>query len=123
MFVLHQTLQNLFFRVLVFFIDRSSNLFDTSIIFDTSEKILNPMGRPVRRDQLTPEENLVFSRMTQVILEYMLEKYPDPEEHLVLCGEACLDATWPLNKSGVPSIRIFTIILWFLKIKRSVRRR
>lgn len=83
-----------------------SNLFDTSIIFDTSEKVLNPMGRPVRRDQLTSEENLVFSRMTRVIFEYMLEKYPDPKEHLVFCGEASLDATWPLNKIGVPSIRM-----------------
>ena len=83
-----------------------SNVFDTSIIFDTSEKVLNPMGRPVRRDELTSEENLVFSRMTRVIFEYMLEKYPDPDEHLVFCGEASLDATWPLNKLGVPSIRM-----------------
>ena len=30
-----------------------SNLFDTSIIFDTSQKVLDPMGRPVRRDQLS----------------------------------------------------------------------
>jgi len=44
--------------------------------------------------------------MTRVILEYMLEKYPDPDEHLVFCGEASLDATWPLNKLGVPSIRM-----------------
>jgi len=83
-----------------------SNLFDTSIIFDTSQHVLDPMGRPVRRDQLSREENIVFSRMTKVVLEYMLEKYPDPEKHLVFCGEASLDATWPLNKSGVPSIRM-----------------
>lgn len=83
-----------------------SNLFDTSIIFDTSQKILDPMGRPVRRDQLTSKESLVFSRMTKVTLHYMLEKYPDPERHLVFCGEASLDATWPLNKPGVPSIRM-----------------
>jgi hypothetical protein len=83
-----------------------SNLFDTSIIFDTSQKVLDPMGRPVRRDQLTREENIVFSRMTKVTLNYMLEKYPDPDQHLVFCGEASLDATWPLNKSGVPSIRM-----------------
>jgi len=44
--------------------------------------------------------------MTRVILEYMLEKYPDPDEHFVFCGEASLDATWPLNKLGVPSIRM-----------------
>ncbi len=83
-----------------------SNIFDTSIIFDTSQKVFDPMGRPVRRDQLSREENIVFSRMTKVVLDYMLEKYPDPEEHLVFCGEASLDATWPLNKTGVPSIRM-----------------
>ncbi len=83
-----------------------SNLFDTSIIFDTSQKLLDPMGRPVRRDQLSLEENIVFSRMTQAVLHYMLEKYPDPDEHLLFCGEASLDATWPLNKSAVPSIRM-----------------
>lgn len=83
-----------------------SNLFDTSIIFDTSAKVLDPMGRPVRRDQLTREENITFSRMTNVVFQYMLEKYPDPGEHLVFCGEASLDATWPLNKPGVPSIRM-----------------
>ncbi|WP_028579005.1 hypothetical protein [Desulfogranum japonicum] len=83
-----------------------SNLFDTSIIFDTSHKVLDPMGRPVRRDQLTREESIVFSRMTKVVTHYMLEKYPDPGEHLVFCGEASLDATWPLNKPGVPSIRM-----------------
>lgn len=83
-----------------------SNLFDTSIIFDTSAKLLDPMGRPVRRDQLTREENITFSRMTNVVFQYMLEKYLDPNEHLVFCGEASLDATWPLNKPGVPSIRM-----------------
>jgi hypothetical protein len=83
-----------------------SNLFDASIIYDTSQHVLDPMGRPVRRDQLTREENIVFSRMTKVVLQYMLEKYPDPKEHLVFCGEASLDATWPLNKPGVPSIRM-----------------
>lgn len=83
-----------------------SNTFDTSIIYDTSQKVLDPMGRPVRRDQLTREENIVFSRMTKVVMHYMLEKYPDPEQHLVFCGEASLDATWPLNKPGVPSIRM-----------------
>lgn len=83
-----------------------SNLFDTSIIFDTSQQVLDPMGRPVRRDQLSKSENIVFSRMTKVVLDYMLEQYPDPQQHLVFCGEASLDATWPLNKSGVPSIRM-----------------
>jgi len=83
-----------------------SNLFDTSIIYDTSTKVLDPMGRPVRRDQLSREERLTFSRMTNVVFQYMLEKYPDPAEHLVFCGEASLDATWPINKPGVPSIRM-----------------
>jgi len=83
-----------------------SNLFDTSIIFDTSQQVLDPMGRPVRRDQLSKAENIVFSRMTKVVLDYMLELFPDPQKHLVFCGEASLDATWPLNKSGVPSIRM-----------------
>jgi len=44
--------------------------------------------------------------MTRIICEYMWEKYPDPGEHLILCGEASLDSTWPLNKPGVPSIRM-----------------
>ena len=35
-----------------------------SNLFDTSQKVLDPMGRPVRRDQLSREENIVFSRMT-----------------------------------------------------------
>jgi len=83
-----------------------SNLFDTSIIFDTSQRVLDPMGRPVRRDQLSREEKIVFSRMTKVTMNYMLEKYPDPGQHLVFCGEASLDATWLLNKPGVPSIRM-----------------
>lgn len=36
----------------------------------------------------------------------MLETYPDPSEALLLCGEASLDATWPLTAPGVPSIRM-----------------
>jgi len=83
-----------------------SNIFDTSIIHDTSQRILDPLGRPVRRDQLNKRENMVFSRMTQVVLRYMYEKYPDPEQYLLFCGEASLDATWPLGKPGVPSIRM-----------------
>jgi hypothetical protein len=83
-----------------------SNLFDTSIMLDTSQTILDPLGRPVRRDQLERREKIVFSRMTQVVFDYMLEKYPDPERYLVFCGEASLDATWPLGKPGVPSIRM-----------------
>ncbi len=80
--------------------------FDTSIILDTSEKILDPLGRPVRRDQLSDIQKKVWSRMTQIVVDYMLEQYPDPDEAVILCGEASLDATWPLSKPGVPSIRM-----------------
>jgi hypothetical protein len=44
--------------------------------------------------------------MNQILIEYMLEQYPDPAEALVLAGEASLDATWPLTSPGVPSIRM-----------------
>jgi hypothetical protein len=44
--------------------------------------------------------------MNQIIIDYMLEQYPDPAEALVLAGEASLDATWPLTSPGVPSIRM-----------------
>ena len=67
-----------------------SNLFDTSIIHDSSQRILDPLGRPVRRDQLNKRERMVFSRMTQVAFRFMCEKYPDPERHLLFCGEASL---------------------------------
>lgn len=80
--------------------------FDTSVILDTSQRILDPLGRPVRRDQLTEREMKVFSRISHTILDYMAERYPDPERTLLMCGEASLDATWPLCKPGVPSIRM-----------------
>ena len=83
-----------------------SNEFDTSIIFNTSKCILNPLGRPVRRTQVPDNVKHVWNRMNQIIIEYMLEQYPDPGEHLVLAGEASLDATWPLTSPGVPSIRM-----------------
>jgi len=83
-----------------------SNEFDCSIIYNTSKTILNPLGRPVRRTQVPDNVKHVWNRMNQIMLEYMLEKYPDPESHLVLCGEASLDATWPLTSPGVPSIRM-----------------
>lgn len=83
-----------------------STEFDTSVIFDTSQRILDPLGRPVRRDQLSERESKVFSRMSYTIIDYMAEKYPDPEETLIMCGEASLDATWPLCKQGVPTIRM-----------------
>lgn len=83
-----------------------SNEFDTSIIYNTSNTILNPLGRPVRRTQVPEATRRVWNRMNHVILDYMLEQYPDPDEALVLAGEASLDATWPLTSPGVPSIRM-----------------
>lgn len=80
--------------------------FDTSIIYNTSQTILNPLGRPVRRTQVPEHVRRVWSRMNQILIEYMLEKYPDPAQHLILAGEASLDATWPLTSPGVPSIRM-----------------
>jgi hypothetical protein len=83
-----------------------STVFDTSIIYNTSQVILNPLGRPVRRTQVPEDVKHVWNRMNQIIIEFMLEHYPDPEKHLVLAGEASLDATWPLTSPGVPSIRM-----------------
>ena len=83
-----------------------SNEFDTSIIYNTSKTILNPLGRPVRRTQVPDDVKHSWNRMNQIIIEYMLEKYPDPADALVLAGEASLDATWPLTSPGVPSIRM-----------------
>ncbi|MEJ2212676.1 MAG: hypothetical protein P8Y20_01070 [Gammaproteobacteria bacterium] len=83
-----------------------SNTFDTSIIYNTSKCILNPLGRPVRRTQVPENTRNVWNRMNQIIIEYMLEQFPDPAKHLILAGEASLDATWPLTSPGVPSIRM-----------------
>ncbi len=83
-----------------------SNEFDTSIIYNTSQTILDPLGRPVRRTQVPDQVRRVWDRMNVILIEYMLEKYPDPEQALVLVGEASLDATWPLTAPGVPSIRM-----------------
>lgn len=83
-----------------------SNEFDTSIIYNTSKSILNPLGRPVRRTQIPAQVKHDWNRMNQIIIDYMLEQYPDPANHLVLAGEASLDATWPLTSPGVPSIRM-----------------
>lgn len=83
-----------------------SNEFDTSIIYNTSRTILDPLGRPVRRTQVPEPVKNVWNRMNQIIFAYMLEQYPDPEAHLILAGEASLDATWPLTSPGVPSIRM-----------------
>jgi hypothetical protein len=83
-----------------------STEFDCSIIYNTSKVILNPLGRPVRRTQVDDSVKHVWNRMNQIIIDYMLEQYPDPEEALILAGEASLDATWPLTSPGVPSIRM-----------------
>jgi hypothetical protein len=83
-----------------------SSEFDCSVIYNTSQSILNPLGRPVRRTQVPEQVKRVWNRMNQVLIEYMLEEYPDPAEALVLAGEASLDATWPLTSPGVPSIRM-----------------
>jgi hypothetical protein len=83
-----------------------STEFDCSIIYNTSQVILNPLGRPVRRTQVADSVKHVWNRMNQIIIDYMLEQYPDPDEALVLAGEASLDATWPLTSPGVPSIRM-----------------
>ncbi len=83
-----------------------SNEFDASIIYNTSKTILNPLGRPVRRTQVPENVRHVWNRMNQIMIQDMREKYPDPAQHLVLAGEASLDATWPLTSPGVPSIRM-----------------
>jgi hypothetical protein len=80
--------------------------FDTSIIYNTSQVILDPLGRPVRRTQVPEQVRRVWNRMNQVIIAYLVEQYPDPGEALILAGEASLDATWPLASPGVPSIRM-----------------
>jgi len=83
-----------------------SNEFDCSIIYNTSKVILDPLGRPVRRTQVPDRVLHVWNRMNGIIIEYMMERYPDPAEALILAGEASLDATWPLTAPGVPSIRM-----------------
>ena len=83
-----------------------SNTFDTSIIYNTSKTILDPLGRPVRRTQVPKHVKNVWNRMNQIVINYMLEEFPDPGEALILAGEASLDATWSLTSPGVPSIRM-----------------
>lgn len=83
-----------------------SNRFDTSIIYNTSNCILDPLGRPVRRTQVPDNVKHVWNRMNQIVFGYMDESFPNPDESLILAGEASLDATWPLTSPGVPSIRM-----------------
>ena len=61
-----------------------SNVFDTSIIYNTSKSILDPLGRPVRRTQVPEVTKKSWNRMNQIIIEYMNETFPDPEESLIL---------------------------------------
>ncbi len=51
-----------------------SNEFDASIIYNTSQSILDPLGRPVRRTQVPEPVKNVWNRMNQIIIEYMLEQ-------------------------------------------------
>lgn len=81
-------------------------LFDSSIIYDTSSSIRNPLARPVRRDELEKWVINNLSRMSSVILEYLTDKYSNPEEFLILYWEASLANTWPLKEKWVPSIRM-----------------
>ena len=83
-----------------------SKEFDCSILYNTSKLILNPLGRPVRRTQVAENVKHEWNRMNRIIIDYMLESWPDPEDALILAGEASLDATWPLTSPGVPSIRM-----------------
>jgi hypothetical protein len=64
-----------------------STEFDTSIIYNTSQCILNPLGRPVRRTQVPENVKHVWNRMNQIIIEFMLERYPDPDQALILAGD------------------------------------
>ena len=57
-----------------------SNEFDASIIYNSSEDILDPLGRPVRRTQLPDKVRHTWNRMNQIMISYMLEKYPDPDQ-------------------------------------------
>ena len=65
-----------------------STEFDCSIIYNTSKTILNPLGRPVRRTQVADDVKHVWNRMNRIIIDYMLEQYPDPHQALILAGEA-----------------------------------
>ena len=83
-----------------------SNVFDTSIIYDTSRSILDPLGRPVRRTQVPDAVKHAWNRMNGIIVEFMLERYPDPDAHLALAGEASLDDSSSATSRRFPSIRM-----------------
>ena len=83
-----------------------SNEFDCSIIYNTSKTILNPLGRPVRRTQVPEAVRRVWNRMNQVIIGWMVERYPDParDPDPGRRGEPGRDLAPDLP--GVPSIRM-----------------
>jgi hypothetical protein len=83
-----------------------SNEFDASIIYNTSQTILDPLGRPVRRTQVPENGEERLEPHEPGDHRVHAGAYPDPDETLVLAGEASLDATWPLTSPGVPSIRM-----------------
>jgi hypothetical protein len=78
------------------------DLFDCSTIYDTSQTILDPLGRPVRRTQAPAPVKAIWNRMNAILIAFMLELFPDANRHLILAGEASLDATWPLSAPGGP---------------------
>ncbi len=47
-----------------------SNVFDCSIIYDTSQSILDPLGRPVRRTQVPDPVKNVWNRMNQIVIDF-----------------------------------------------------
>ena len=51
-----------------------SNEFDTSIIYNTSRIILDPLGRPVRRTQVPQQVRHVWNRMNQILID-AIEQY------------------------------------------------
>ena len=83
-----------------------SNIFDCSIIYNTSESIIDPLGRPVRRTQIPSVVKNNWNQMNQIIINFMNNEFPNPDRYIILAGEASLDATWPLSSPGVPSIRM-----------------
>jgi len=62
-----------------------SNAFDTSIIYNTSKCVLNPLGDRCAAHSAGQCQH-VWNRMNQIIIDYMLELYPDPDEALILAA-------------------------------------
>ena len=81
-----------------------STEFDCSIIYNTSKVVLNPLGRPVRRTQVPENVKHAWNRMNQIIIDYMLEQYPDPDEALILAGAAC--GCWALRLKSAARLHL-----------------